>query len=529
MTTKLKINSIKDNIVTVSGKHDYQFLEVVTFANDTQGIVLKADTDKAEVGLLNINQQKDLEVGDSATATGKIFVVNIYDNLLGSVVDTALAELISFTKRSDDVLAVQDVFAEAKPIYTRRAISQPLETGITVVDAILPIGKGQKQLILGDKGTGKTAIALNAMIAQKDKETVNIYVGVGKKREEIVEIYSVLKQYELMEQSIILSAAADETAVAKWLIPYVGAAVAEFYQSQGRDVLLVFDDLTNHADAYRELSLLSGSAPGREAYPGDIFYTHSRLLERAGRYLDNFGGGSITMLPIAQTLASDISGYIPTNLISITDGQIFTSTTLFNAGKRPAINVGLSVSRVGTQAQEQIMVDASKGIKRLLAEYERNNQLASFATNLDKSQLELNDLGRVFELLADQHEYEVVDYHTTAIIIFLLKKGYLSFYKDKDHDLNLIKDVLKVFFAKDVLGKKLRQIIRKHSIDSEVVELYIHHLILALLKYHLLTENAYLAKNNQFIRLYKDIRNDGRVLLAYERRGLEKGIAYEYN
>ncbi|OYD26988.1 F-type H+-transporting ATPase subunit alpha [Mycoplasma testudineum] len=527
--TKLKIEAIKDNIVTVSGKHPYQFLEVVTFANKTEGVILKADVEKAEVGLLSSNQHNDLEVGGIAIPSGKLFQVNIYNDLLGSILDVSLNPLISTKARVDEILATQEVFEEAKPIYSREAVRSPLETGVTVVDAILPIGKGQKQLILGDKGTGKTAIALNAILAQFRKETINIFVGIGKKREEIVEIYSVLRQREVIDQSIILTAAADDLAVAKYLIPYVGAAVAEYFQAQGKDVLVVFDDLTNHADAYRELALLSGSSPGREAFPGDIFYTHSRLLERAGRYSEQFNGGSITMLPIAQTLDSDISGYIPTNLISITDGQIFTSTALFNAGKRPAIDIGLSVSRIGSQAQEPIMVKASSGLKRQIADFERQKRLATFGQNLDKSQIDLMDTARVFEMLTDQGQYEVIDYHTTAILVFLLKKGYLSFYKDNTENLVLVKDVLKVFFAKDILGSKLRKLIRENDLESDIISQYVFHMILPLLKYHLLSDSKYLSKNKKFIELYKNVRNDGRVLLAYERRGLEKGIAYEYN
>ncbi|CAC13408.1 ATP SYNTHASE ALPHA CHAIN [Mycoplasmopsis pulmonis] len=528
MITKLKITSIKDNIVTVVGNHPYKFLEVVKFSNKTQGIVLKGSAFQAEVGLVNVDSHNQLEVGSEAIATGELFKVKIHDNLIGSVVDVSLNEVLTFSKRGQDDIAILDVFEEAKPIYSRKAVNAPLETGITAIDAVLPIGRGQKQLIIGDKGTGKTAIALNAILAQEKSNVISIYAAVGKKREEVVEIFSVLKSRKLMDKTIIISSSADDLAVTKYLLPYVSMSVAEHYQSLGRDVLVVIDDLTNHADAYREISLLSGSAPGREAYPGDIFYTHSRLLERAGKFSDEFGGGSITCIPIAQTLASDISGYIPTNLISITDGQIFTSTKLFNSGKRPAIDIGLSVSRIGSIAQKYSMIQASKGLKTLITEFLNQKKLSSVLTERTKRDLEKMELGWVFEALMDQREYEVVEYHTTTILLFLLKKGYLSFYWEKTKELVLIKDILKTFLSKDIMGNKLRMLLDTHELEAPIIDLYLKHFILPLLKYHLLTESVYLSKNTKFIKKFNDIRNDGRVLLSYERKGLEKGIAYDY-
>ena len=314
----LTIVSIKENLVTIEGEHSYQFLEEIKFDKGVNGIVLRANYYRAYVALVGVNTQEQLKVGGKAVPTGKVFSISILNNFFGSIVDVngqILAENEEF-KEVAKVLDSRPAVTEAKPLYARREVNQPLQTGTSAIDGILPIGRGQKELIVGDAVTGKTSIAVTAMIAQETTNVMNVYVAIGKKRDELVEIRNTLKKYEVLHKTIIVSAASDDTAASKFLAPYVGASIAEYFQEQGEDVLVIFDDLSNHADAYRELSLTSGTAPGREAFPGDIFYAHSRLLERCGRYTQDFGGGSITMIPIAQTLDGDISGYIPTNIIS---------------------------------------------------------------------------------------------------------------------------------------------------------------------------------------------------------------------
>lgn len=529
----LTIVSIKDNIVLVEGQHSYQFLEEVRFGKGINGIVLKANYNKAYVALVGLNTQEQLIVGGKAVATGQTFTISILNNFFGSIIDVNGQHMIEGIKTDNvQVLAEKFVLEDAKPLYARREVNQPLQTGTSAIDGLLPIGRGQKELIVGDSVTGKTSIAVTAMLSQLQFNVMNVYVAVGKKRDELIEIYNILHRRGLADKTIIVSAAADDSAAAKFLAPYVGATISEYYQEQGEDVLLIMDDLSNHADAYRELSLSVGTAPGREAFPGDIFYTHSRLLERCGRFTPEFGGGSITMIPIAQTLDGDISGYIPTNLISITDGQIYTSREIFNEGRRPAIEIGISVSRLGSQVQTKSMIRATSGLKNLISEYENFKKFQSFNTNMSAEDREKVAKGKVFELLIEQNEYEVITLPVTAILFMLLKRGFLSMFFNETTDkavqqIAVLKDVIKVFLTKDVIGQKMMALIEEIGIENDVIELYLKQILLPLIKYHLLSENKWLRNNPEFIKMFKDIRNDGRVLLAYERRGFEKGIAYE--
>lgn len=527
--TELKIIAIRDNIITVEGEHSYQFLEEIKFNKEVNGIVLKATHTKAYVALLKVEAHSSLQVGGKALATGQQYEIDVFNNFWGSIIDINGMEMAPGTPVKEvKKLASRGIFEEAKPIYARKLLNEPLFTGTTVIDGLLPIGKGQKELIVGDRGTGKTGIVVTAMLAQYKTKVKNIYVAIGKKREEVIEIYNVLKSRGVMDQSIIVTAASDDTAASKYLAPYIGASIAEYFQEQGEDVLLILDDLSNHADAYRELSLITGGAPGREAFPGDIFFTHSRVLERCGKFIDEFGGGSITILPIAQTLGGDISGYIPTNLISITDGQIYTSTSVFNEGRRPALEITYSVSRLGSVVQTRSMALATSGLKRMVSEYENQKKNASFNSNLSDEARETNLKGKAFEMMIDQGEYEVIEYNTSVILFFLLRNGFLSFYKNESlNEVYLIKNILKVFLSKDIIGIKLARLINRSAISDDVIQLYLKHIILPLLKYHILSENKWLRNNPEFIKAFKDIRNDGRVLLSYERRGYEKGIAYE--
>lgn len=530
---ELNIISIKDNIVVVEGEHQYQFLEEIQFGKGINGIVLKANFYRAYVALVGVNTHESLIVGGKAFATGKTFTISVLNNFFNAIIDVNGQHMIEGTPVAEvKKLAEKFVLDEAKPIFARKEVNQPLQTGTSAIDGLIPIGRGQKELIVGDAVTGKTSIAITSMISQKDSNVMNIYVAIGKKRDELIEIYNVLNNKGVASKTIIVSAAADDTAAAKFLAPYVGASIAEYYQSTGEDVLLIMDDLTNHADAYRELSLSVGTAPGREAFPGDIFYTHSRLLEKCGRFTKEFGGGSITIIPIAQTLDGDISGYIPTNLISITDGQIYTSREIFNEGRRPSIEIGLSVSRLGSQVQTKSMIVATSGLKNIISDYENYKKFSSFNASMTNDDREKVAKGKVFELLIEQSEYEVVPLAVTALMFLLLKKGFLSMFfnetaKNSVQQIIVLKDVIKVFLSKDIIGQKLMSIIDEKGVDNEILDLYLKHIILPLVKYHLLSENKWLRNNAEFIRVFKDIRNDGRVLLAYERRGFEKGIAYE--
>lgn len=530
---ELNIVSIKDNIVVVEGEHSYQFLEEIKFGKGINGIVLKANYYRAYVTLVGTNTQEQLMVGGKAFATGKAFTISVLNNFFGSIIDVN-GQIMVEGKLVDEIITLAEKFVlqDAKPLYARKEVNQPLQTGTSVIDGLLPIGRGQKELIVGDAVTGKTSIAVTAMLSQLDFNVMNVYIAIGKKRDELIEIHKVLEQRDLLDKTIIVASAADDTPSAKFLAPYVGVSIAEYYQEQGEDVLVIIDDLTNHADAYRELSLLIGTAPGREAFPGDIFYTHSRLLERCGRFIQEFGGGSITMIPIAQTLDGDISGYIPTNLISIADGHIYTSGDIFNEGRRPAVEIGISVSRLGSQVQTNSMIRATSGLKNLISEYEEFKKFQSFNSSLSEEDREKIAKGKVFELLIEQNEYEVIPLSLTAIMFLLLKNGFLSMFFNEVSDkateqIATLKEVIKVFLTKDVLGQKMLGLIDERGIDDEVVGLYMKHMILPLVKYHLLSENKWLRNNPEFVKVFKDIRNDGRVLLAYERRGIEKGIAYE--
>ncbi len=532
---ELTIISIKDDIIVVEGQHQYKFLEEIKFGKEINGVVIKANFHRAYVALVGKSTQESIKVGGKAFATGKPFTVSILNNFFGSIIDVNSNVLVNKNDSAEDVvkiLAQKFALSEAKPLYTRKEVNQPLQTGTSAIDGLLPVGRGQKELIVGDSVTGKTSIAITALLSQADSNVLNIYVAIGKKREELIEIKNVLEARGVLSKTIIVATAPDDSAASKYLAPYVGAVIAEYWQEQNEDVLVVFDDLTNHADAYRELSLSTGSAPGREAFPGDIFYVHSRLLEKAGRYQKEYGGGSITMLPIAQTLDGDISGYIPTNIISITDGQIYTSTDIFNEGRKPAIEIGISVSRLGSQVQTKSMKNATAGIKNLISEYENFKKFVSFNSNVSEKDRETIAKGKAFEIIIQQDEYEVVSLEATAMLFMLLKNGFLSLFFNEAAAksmelLTILKDVLKVFLTKDVLGQKLVHIMNEKDVKEEVVGLYLRHIILPLIKYHLLSENKWLRNNPEFIKIFKDIRNDGRVLLAYERRGLEKGIAYE--
>ena len=388
--------SVGDGIATIYGIDHAMYGEIVTFETGEKGMV--QDIKKDEIGVILFGSDREIREGTKVTRTGKKAGVPVGDQYLGRVVN-ALGEAIDGLGKieSDDYYPVEH---EAPGIVDRKSVGVPMETGILSIDAMFPIGRGQRELIIGDRQTGKTSIALDTIINQKGNEVICIYVAIGQKASTVAQVVNTLKTNGAMEHTIVMSSTASDCAPLQYIAPYAGTAMAEYFMYQGKDVLIVYDDLSKHAVAYRALSLLLGRSPGREAYPGDVFYLHSRLLERSSRLSEEKGGGSITALPIIETQAGDVSAYIPTNVISITDGQIFLESSLFAAGMRPAVNVGLSVSRVGGAAQTKAMKKAAGSIRIDLAQYREMEVFTQFSSDLDASTKEQLEYGSgLMELL----------------------------------------------------------------------------------------------------------------------------------
>lgn len=379
--------SVGDGITTIYGIDHAMYGEIVTFGNGLKGMV--QDIRKNEIGCILFGSDTQIREGTKVTRTGKRAGIPVGGGFVGRVVN-ALGEPIDGRGEieSEDYYPVE---REAPGIIDRKSVSVPMETGILSIDAMFPIGRGQRELIIGDRQTGKTSIALDTIMNQKGKGVICVYVAIGQKASTVAKVVNSLKNYGALDYTIVVSSTASDCAPLQYIAPYAGTAMAEYFMYQGKDVLIVYDDLSKHAVAYRALSLLLGRSPGREAYPGDVFYLHSRLLERSSRLSDEKGGGSITALPIIETQAGDVSAYIPTNVISITDGQIFLESGLFASGMRPAVNVGLSVSRVGGAAQTKAMKKASGSIRIDLAQYREMEVFTQFSSDLDaatKEQLE---------------------------------------------------------------------------------------------------------------------------------------------
>ena len=388
--------SVGDGIATIYGIDHAMYGEIVTFETGEKGMV--QDIKKDEIGVILFGSDREIREGTKVTRTGKKAGVPVGDQYLGRVVN-ALGEAIDGLGKieSDDYYPVEH---EAPGIVDRKSVGVPMETGILSIDAMFPIGRGQRELIIGDRQTGKTSIALDTIINQKGNGVICIYVAIGQKASTVAQVVNTLKTNGAMEHTIVMSSTASDCAPLQYIAPYAGTAMAEYFMYQGKDVLIVYDDLSKHAVAYRALSLLLGRSPGREAYPGDVFYLHSRLLERSSRLSEEKGGGSITALPIIETQAGDVSAYIPTNVISITDGQIFLESDLFFSGMRPAVNVGLSVSRVGGAAQTKAMKKASGSIRIDLAQFREMEVFTQFSSDLDDATKEQLQYGKgLMELL----------------------------------------------------------------------------------------------------------------------------------
>lgn len=388
--------SIGDGIATVYGIEHAMYGELVEFANGTTGIVQNLNT--KTVGVVLMGTDKGIQEGTKVTRTKKQAGVPVGDKMIGRVVNS-LGEPID-GKGAIETTDFFPVESDAPGVCIRKSVSVPMETGIISIDSMFPIGRGQRELIIGDRQTGKTAIAIDAIINQKGKDMICVYVAIGQKASTVAKLVNNLEKHGAMEYSVVVNASASDLAPLQWLAPYSGTAIAEYFMKQGKDVLIVYDDLSKHAVAYRSMSLLLQRPPGREAYPGDVFYLHSRLLERSCRLDEEHGGGSITALPIIETQAGDVSAYIPTNVISITDGQIFLETELFNAGQRPAVNVGISVSRVGGAAQTKAMKKVSGSLKMELSQYREMQAFTQFSSDLDPVTKALLDHGdRLMEIL----------------------------------------------------------------------------------------------------------------------------------
>ena len=385
-----------DGIATVYGIEHAMYGEIVIFENGVKGMV--QDIKRDQVGCIIFGKDTEIKEGTKVTRTKKKAGIPVGDAFLGRIVNALGAPIDGKGEiKADDYRAIEQ---EAPGIVDRQSVNQPMETGILAIDSMLPIGRGQRELIIGDRQTGKTSIAIDTILNQKGKDVICIYVAIGQKASTVAKLVNTLKKHGAMDYSIVLSSTASESASLQYIAPYAGTALAEYFMYKGKDVLIVYDDLSKHAVAYRALSLLLERSPGREAYPGDVFYLHSRLLERSSKLSDELGGGSITALPIIETQDGDVSAYIPTNVISITDGQIFLESDLFFSGMRPAINVGISVSRVGGAAQTKAMKKAAGTIRIDLAQYREMEVFTQFSSDLDDATKEQLQYGKgLMELL----------------------------------------------------------------------------------------------------------------------------------
>ncbi|MBT4124718.1 MAG: F0F1 ATP synthase subunit alpha [Candidatus Pacebacteria bacterium] len=415
-----------DGVIKASGLQEVQSGEIVEIAGKKLGLALNLE--EKEVGIVVMGDPMGIGVGDIVARTGRILSVGASEAILGRVVNS-LGEAID-GKGSIPAKKYMPLEKVAPGVMTRQSVSVPLQTGIKSVDAMIPVGRGQRELIIGDRSTGKTAIALGTILNQKQEDVICVYVAIGQKRASIAQTMQTLEEHGSMDYSIIVSATASDTAAEQFLAPYTGLAIAEYFLEQGRDVLVVYDDLTKHAQAYREISLLLRRPSGREAYPGDVFYLHSRLLERACRLNKENGGGSITALPIIETQANDVSAYIPTNVISITDGQIYLEADLFNSGMKPAINVGLSVSRVGSAAQLKAMKQVAGTMKLDLAQFRELQAFAQFSSDLDERTKKTLDRGTRINEVLKQGWDKPLNVSEQAVVIFAAVNGYLDDVKE---------------------------------------------------------------------------------------------------
>jgi F-type H+/Na+-transporting ATPase subunit alpha len=413
---------VGDGIARVFGLSQVMAGELLEFENGVMGMALNLEEDN--VGVVILGPFTEIREGDQVKRTGRIMEVPVGDALLGRVVNPLGQPLDG--KGPIETDQFRPVESRAPGVIDRRSVHEPLQTGIKAIDSMIPIGRGQRELIIGDRQTGKTTIAIDTIINQKDEDVICIYVAIGQKQSTVASVVEKLRRFGAMDYTIVVNASASDPAPLLYLAPYAGCAMGEHFMYQGRHVLVVYDDLSKQAAAYRELSLLLRRPPGREAYPGDVFYLHSRLLERAAKLNDEKGGGSLTALPFIETQAGDVSAYIPTNVISITDGQIFLESDLFYAGIRPAVNVGLSVSRVGGSAQIKAMKKVAGGLRLDLAQYRELAAFAQFGSDLDKATQARLDRGERITELLKQNENEPMPVEKQVVSLYTATKGYLD-------------------------------------------------------------------------------------------------------
>ncbi len=453
------IISLGDGIARIHGLDKVMAGELLAFPHGLSGLAMNLEED--QVGAVLLGDYTEVKEGDEVKRTGTIMSVPVGEGMIGRVVNALGQPIdgkgpISTTKR----IAIERI---APGVIDRQPVREPMATGIKAIDSMIPIGRGQRELIIGDRQTGKTAVALDTIINSKGNNLICIYCAIGQKRSSIAQVVKVLEDYGAMEYTIVLAASASEPAPMLYLSPYAACAMGEYFRDTGKHALVIYDDLSKHAAAYREISLLLRRPPGREAYPGDVFYLHSRLLERAAKMSDKMGGGSLTALPVIETQAGDVSAYIPTNVISITDGQIFLETDLFNSGVRPAVNVGISVSRVGGSAQIKAMRQVAGTLKLELAQYRELAAFAQFGSDLDKAtQAQLNRGKRLVEILK-QDQYKPLAFSKQIMIIFAGTNGYLD-------DLEV--DQVRAFseelnkYVESMNPKLLEAIMQKKTIDD---------------------------------------------------------------
>jgi len=425
-----QVLSVGDGIARVYGLDNVQLGEMVEFPGAIKGMALNLETDN--VGIVIFGDDRNIKEGDVVKRTGSIVDVPVGKNMLGRVVD-ALGEPID-GKGPIEGVERRRIEVKAPGIIPRQSVHEPMQTGLKAVDSLVPIGRGQRELIIGDRQTGKTALAIDTIINQKavnatsdeSKKLYCVYVAIGQKRSTVAQIVKTLEENGALDYTVVVSASASEPAPLQFLAPYGGCAMGEYFRDNGMHALIIYDDLSKQAVAYRQMSLLLRRPPGREAYPGDVFYLHSRLLERAAKMSDEFGGGSLTALPVIETQAGDVSAYIPTNVISITDGQIFLETDLFYQGIRPAINVGLSVSRVGSAAQVKAMKQVAGSIKLELAQYREMAAFSQFASDLDAATQRLLARGERLTELLKQSQYSPLPVEEQVVVVFAGVRGYLD-------------------------------------------------------------------------------------------------------
>ncbi len=468
-----QVMKVSDGVATLCGLTDIMSGELLEFPEQIYGVALNLEEDS--VGVMILGDYLKIKEGDTVKSTGRILEVPAGKQMIGRVVN-ALGQPVDGKGeiKSDKFYPVEKI---APGVITRKSVDTPLQTGIKAIDSMIPIGRGQRELIIGDRQTGKTAIAIDTIINQKGKDVVCIYVAIGQKESKVAKIVAKLEESGAMEHTVVVLAGASDPASMSYIAPYAGCAIGEYFMNQGKDAMIVYDDLSKHAWAYRQVSLILRRPPGREAYPGDIFYLHSRLLERAAKLDKKYGGGSLTALPIIETQAGDVSAYIPTNVISITDGQIFLETDLFYQGIRPAINPGISVSRVGSSAQTKAMKKVAGKLRLELAQFRELAAFAQFSSDLDKETMEKIERGKRLTEILKQTQYNPLSMESQVVVIFAtingfldnieiqkvkeFEKGLLEYIEDKNK--NILEAIAKEKDISDETNKNLKQAIEEYK------------------------------------------------------------------